>query len=169
MDEDSNSVSPSDWISAVCAVIATVIALVTVVTVYVAARQLLNEHRAYQLGLSFDSLGPWRSKVKTKKHMGLQQEIASPFLSIPALVKQKWEPNLAFPVGFSGLGDSPQVDSEKEVDAEKALAGASWVNFMQALGISPHDTALYRMRGQSALVNGIIPMRWTGRDLVSIA
>lgn len=68
--------SVTDWISAVCSVIAAVIGLVTVVTVYVAARQLLTERREYRTGLSEETLGPWDKKVKTKQLLGMQQHIA---------------------------------------------------------------------------------------------
>lgn len=162
MKEGPDPSSTTDWVSAISSVIAVVFALVTVVTVYVAARQLLSERREYQMGLSIDALGPWHTRVKTRHLLGLQQQIATPAISVQGLLKQDWNPDLTIPAGFVGLEDGSRIDSER------ALAKASWVNFLQALGIQPADESLYRMQDQSALVNGIIPMRWAGKDLVSI-
>ncbi|KAI1362039.1 hypothetical protein F5Y08DRAFT_313216 [Xylaria arbuscula] len=154
--------SSSDWISAVSSVIAAAISIVTLITVYVAARQLLTEHRTYQMGLSPDTLGIWHDKVKTKRLLGLQQEISTPTITLPMLLKQRWTPNFAFPLGL------PSTTSRENADTEKALARASWVNFVEALGLRPDDNKLYHMSAQSTLVNGIVPMRWAGKDLVGV-
>jgi len=184
----------TDWVSMVCSAIAALFALVTVVTVYVAARQLLTEHRAYQMGLSQETLGPWHAMVKTKQLLGLQQTIATPNISVPLLVKREWQPELKFPTGFE-LSDSQSDIYARNVpspslwtkllqalrlksrdsgtlytpiDMEKVPARASWVNFVQALNIQPQDNRFYRMNAQSTLVNGIVPMRWVGKDLCAI-
>ncbi|GAW20872.1 hypothetical protein ANO14919_103840 [Xylariales sp. No.14919] len=154
--------SSSDWISAVSSVIAAAISIVTLITVYVAAIQLLTEHRAYQMGLSPDTLGIWHDKVKTKRLLGLQQEICTPTVTLPMLLKQEWTPNFAFPLGLLS------TTSPEYADTEKALARASWVNFVEALGLQPRDNKLYHMSAQSTLVNGIVPMRWAGKDLVGV-
>jgi hypothetical protein len=158
----ADSGSLTDWISAVCSAIAAFIGLITVITVYIAARQLLTEHQAYEMGLSEDTLGPWRSKVKTKKLLGLQQQIQTPVIDLPTLMDNEWKPNIGFPTqsGFKA-GRSPS-------HVEKAPAKAGWVNFIDILGIMPNDKGLYQMSTQSNLVNGIIPMRWAGKDLVGI-
>ncbi|KAK0753006.1 hypothetical protein B0T18DRAFT_451429 [Schizothecium vesticola] len=162
MKEAPDSSSTTDMVSAISSVIAVVFALVTVVTVYVAARQLLSERCEYQMGLSLDALGPWHTKIKTRRLLGLQQQIATPVISVQTLLKQDWNPDLTLPAGFAGLEDGSRIDSER------APAKASWVNFLQALGIQPADESLYRMHDQSVLVNGIILMRWAGKDLVSV-
>lgn len=156
--------STPELISAILSAIAVGIGLVTLVTVFVAAKQLLTEHQAYQLGLSPEALGPWHEKVKTKQLLGLQQQISTPTITLRALVKNQWMPEITFPLGF----DSMSVAQQHHRDPEKALAKASWVNFVQALGLSPQERRLYRMNVQSTLVNGIIPMRWAGKDLVGI-
>jgi hypothetical protein len=191
---EAEPIRVTDWVSAVCSAIAAIIALITLVTVYVAARQLLTEHKAYQLGLSHEALGPWHTKVKRKRLLGLQQTIVTPVISIAHLVKQHWEPNITFPTGFqvsacqeaSQTGNGPdrstwektlrvmgliKQDSNKDgiKDVEKAPARATWVNFMQALNIGPEDDHLYRMHTQSELVSGIVPMRWAGKELCAIA
>ncbi len=158
----SDTGSVTDWISAVCSTIAAVIALVTVITVYVAARQLLTEHRAYQMGLSEETLGPWHKKVKTKELLGMQQQISTPVITLPTLVKKNWKPNVGCPIN-AGSRTSASL-----CDQEKATAKASWVNFVEALGLGPEDDGFYHMSTQANLVNGIIPMRWAGKDLVGI-
>ncbi|KAL2270704.1 hypothetical protein VTJ83DRAFT_75 [Remersonia thermophila] len=158
-DPASDTSQVTDLISAICSIIAALIALVTLVTVYVAARQLLTERRAYEMGLSQDALGPWQGKVKTRQLLGLQQNIATPTVSVPSLVKQKWKPEFTFPTGFSHLGS----------DTEYAPARATWVNFIQALNIRPEDDQFYRMNAQPTLVDGIVPMQWAGKDLCTIA
>ncbi len=158
----SDAGSVTDWISAVCSAIAAAIALVTVITVYVAARQLLTEHRAYQMGLSEETLGSWHKKVKTKELLGMQQQISTPVITLPALVKKNWEPNVGCPI------DAGSKAGASLCDQEKATAKASWVNFVEALGLGPEDDGFYHMSTQTNLVNGIIPMRWAGKDLVGI-
>ncbi|KAL1614403.1 hypothetical protein SLS56_012106 [Neofusicoccum ribis] len=123
---------------------------------------LLTEHRAYQLGLSPESLGAWRSKVERKSLLGMQSQMYTPTVSLPMLVKEAWKPHIALPVG----SDIP--DQHPTGDPERCLAKASWVNFMKALGLSPATEKLYSMNVQSELINGIIPMRWKGKDLVGI-
>ncbi|KAJ8115250.1 hypothetical protein ONZ43_g4712 [Nemania bipapillata] len=154
--------SPTDLVSTISSIIGAVIGIITLVTVYVAARQLLTEHRAYQMGLSPDTLGSWHDKVKTKRLLGLQQEICTPTITLPMLLKQKWTPNFVFP-----LGTSPAMTPGLH-DPEKALAKASWVNFVEALGLRPDDNKFFHMNAQSTLVNGIVPMRWAGKDLVGV-
>ncbi|KAJ8128846.1 hypothetical protein O1611_g4787 [Lasiodiplodia mahajangana] len=154
--------SSTDWISAITSTIAAAISIVTLITVYVAARQLLTEHRAYQLGLSPDTLGPWHDKVKRKRLLGLQQEICTPTITVPMLLKQEWKPNFVFPLG------TPSATPSGHPDPERALASASWVNFTEALGLRPDDNNFYYMSAQSTLVNGIVPMRWAGKDLVGV-
>lgn len=153
--------SVTDYVSAVCSAVAAVIALVTVVTVVVAVRQLLTEHRAYSSGLSQQALGPWQERVRTKRLLGLQQEINTPTITIPSLLKVNWNPQFLFP------GVSPSA-SEDSTDPEKALAKASWVNFLAAIGVKPGDQKLYQMSAQPNLINGIVPMRWEGKSLVAI-
>lgn len=190
-EQAAESIPITDWIAMVCSAIAALFALVTVVTVYVAARQLLTEHRAYQIGLSQQALGPWHDKVKTGHLLGLQQTIATPVISVPLLLKQEWRPEFIFPTGFEpsdsqsdphvrngpaqprwagflrALRLKPREDGNlyAPIDAEKASARASWVNFVQALNVQPQDDRFYRMEAQSTLVNGIVPMRWVGKDL----
>ncbi|KAI0446544.1 hypothetical protein F4803DRAFT_19308 [Xylaria telfairii] len=154
--------SRTDWISAITSTIAAAISIITIITVYIAARQLLTEHRAYQMGLSQETLGPWHDKVKTKHLLGLQQEICTPTITLPMLLKQDWRPNFVFPSG------THLATPRGHLDPEKAMAKASWVNFVEALGLQPQDNKLYHMSAQSTLVNGIVPMRWAGKDLVGV-
>ncbi|KAI0546689.1 hypothetical protein F4679DRAFT_575256 [Xylaria curta] len=39
---------------------------------------------------------------------------------------------------------------------------------MQSLALSPTDDHLYEMRGVSEIMNGVIPMRWTGQDIAGV-
>lgn len=161
-ESDSSAGSPTDWISAVCSVIAAAIALITVITVYIAARQLLTEHQTYQMGLSEAALGPWCTKVNRKKSLGMRQQISTPIITLPALIKSNWNPEIGYPMDFGTIARDPLFI------LEKAIPKASWVNFIEELGIAPGDSNLYQMIPQSNLVNGIVPMRWAGKDLVSI-
>lgn len=163
MAQEPEPPSTTDWVSAISSVIAVAFAVLAVATVYVAARQLLSERREYKLGLSLDALGPWQTKVRTRRLVGLK--IATPLISMPVLLQQNWDPELSWSAGFAGLEDPSAIGSS---DSEKVPVKASWVNFLQALGIQSTDQRLYRMQDQSALVSGIIPMRWAGKDLVSV-
>lgn len=153
--------SPFDWVSAISAIVAAIVGLVTLLTVYVAAMQILSRRQLYRLGVSTKSLGPWKPKVVTPSLLRLQTQISTPTVSLPRLVKKEWKPRITFPVGFTTK--STKADSDPEV-----LAEASWVNFLQALGLTPESTEFYEMQSESDLVNGIVPMRWKGRDLVGI-
>ncbi|KAI1308497.1 hypothetical protein F5Y03DRAFT_90510 [Xylaria venustula] len=106
------------------------------------------------MGLSPDTLGPWHDKVKTKRLLGLQQEICTPTITLPMILRQKWTLNIVFPLETS----SPT--SVERLDPERTLSRASWVNFIELLGLRPDDDKFYRMSVQSTLVNGIAPMRW---------
>ncbi|OCL11174.1 hypothetical protein AOQ84DRAFT_287775 [Glonium stellatum] len=152
----------TDWISAVCSALAAFVALLTLLAVFVSARQLLTEHSLYRLGLAEESLGPWHSKVERKRFLGMQRHICTPTVTLPDLVQKDWKPNVTFPVGFS------TTQEHRTADPERALVKASWVNFMEALGLSPKSEHLYKMNLEPELVNGIIPMRWNGKDLVGI-
>ncbi|KAK1836438.1 hypothetical protein QBC39DRAFT_247870 [Podospora conica] len=152
----------TDYISAVCSAIAAVIALVTVVTVIVAVRQLLTEHRAFASGLSREALGDWHENVRSKRLLGLQQEIHTPTISVPLLLQAKWKPEFVFPVAQTTTA------ADGKTDPEKGVAKASWVNFIAALGIEPAHRHLYHMSAQPNLANGIVPMRWEGKNLVAI-
>ncbi len=207
----------TDWISAVFAILATVVGFATLVTVYIGAMQFLSQSRIYRAGLSWRSLGPWQSKVARSRLLGLQRRIITPSISSKMLVRQKWTPNLTFPVGFSryqsiegadsfqanaswvnflqGVGFSPKDNDRHGMqdplelidgvvptrwnpagfsryksieDADNIQAKASWVNFLQSLGVTPEDNNLYEMQDASELINGVVPMRWTGQDLVGI-
>lgn len=156
-----NSGSASDWISATSSIVASIVGLVTLLTVYVAAMQLLSRRQLYRLGVSTKSLGPWKSRVVTPSLLRMQTQISTPTVSLRKLVKNDWQPKITFPVGFNNK--STKADSDPEI-----LAEASWVNFLQALGLTPECTEFYQMQSESELVNGIVPMRWKGRDLVGI-
>lgn len=150
--------SVSDWISVGVAIVATIAALATLVTVYIAAQQLITQHRAYSLGLSRQSLGDWEPKVTSSSLFGLQRKVCTPTISLPTLVARSWKPEFAFPTGFSDMSDLEN----------SALARTSWVNFLQSLGLSPDNDPGYEMQFESELVNGIVPMRWKGKDLVAV-
>jgi hypothetical protein len=154
--------SITDWISAICSAVGAAVAVITVITIYVAARQLLTEHKAYQLGLAEDTLGPWHKNVKTKSLFGLQQQVSTPNITLPLLMKNNWRPTIdcpAWPIYKPG---------SYLRDVEGAPAKVGWVNFAKSLGIGPQDENLYHMGTQPDLVNDIVPMRWEGIDLVGI-
>lgn len=191
-----NSGSAFDWISVTSSVVAAIVGLITLLTVYVAAMQILSRRQLYRLGVSTKSLGPWKPKVVTPSLLRMQTKISTPTISLPRLVAQDWQPNISFPTGFttnkstkapanfihksartaSGFaGKLAKVPSGlltgkplKVVSDPELLAEASWVNFLQALGLTPESTGLYEMQAEAELVNGIVPMRWKGRDLVGI-
>ncbi|KAI5920092.1 hypothetical protein F4810DRAFT_448454 [Camillea tinctor] len=157
----NNSGSVSDWVSAVSSIAAAIVGLMTLVTVYIGAIQVLSQNRMYKLGLSYESLGPWRAKVAQSTLLGFQWRISTPSVSLKSLVQNKWQPNIIFPIGF------PR-EQECTENGDNIMAKASWVNFIQSLGLSPIDDTIYEMRGVSDLVNGIVPMRWTGPDLAGV-
>lgn len=153
----------TDWISAVCSLVAAIVAVVTLLTVYLAAMQILSRRQVYRLGVSTKSLGPWKSKVVTPSLLRMQTQISTPTISLPNLVKKNWQPNVTFPTGLSPKTAVP------DPECGPVLAEASWVNFLEGLGLEPiKSAALYEMQSESEMVNGIVPMRWKGRDLVGI-
>ncbi|KAI1462796.1 hypothetical protein F4805DRAFT_10421 [Annulohypoxylon moriforme] len=154
----SSDVSAPDWISSISSLVAAFIGIVTLLTVYIGAMQLLSQNRMYRIGLSRRSLGPWRPMAARSTLFGLQRRIFAPSVSLNALVKQKWKPNLVFPAGFSRTGCPERGDYVQ--------AKTTWVNFLQALNLSPDDEGLFEMQDTAELVNGIVPMHWTGQDLV---
>ncbi|KAK4205524.1 hypothetical protein QBC40DRAFT_302794 [Triangularia verruculosa] len=158
----SENIPATDYVSAASSVIAAMFGLVTVVTVIVAARQLPTEHRVYASGLSQQVLGPWHDKVRTRRLLGLQREINTLRITVPLLVKANWNPQFVFP------GAPVSSAQDGQADQEKALAKASWVNFLAALDVKPRDHNLYHMSAQPNLVNDILPMRWEGKSLVAI-
>jgi hypothetical protein len=71
-------------------------------------------------------------------------------------------------MGFD-MAESKTSRSDIEKNAQPlVLARTSWVNFMQAIGISPDNETLFEMQFESALLNGMVPMRWRGPDLVGL-
>jgi hypothetical protein len=163
-----DSPSVADWVSATSSVLAAIIALVTLFTVYVAALQMISQRRKSRHGLSSLYLGPWRSKVVSSSLLKLQTTISTPTVSIQKLRSQKWQPEFTFPTGFErGL-----VRRKSLLDAEKAtepfLPRANWVIFLQALGLTPETETLYDMQFESELIGGTVPMRWRGPDLAAI-
>lgn len=160
--------SPVEWLSAVSSVASAIIAMVTLFTVYIAAMQLATQNRMYKLGLSSRALGPWAGRVASSSYFGLRRRIYVPVISLNALVETgTWKPQLTFPMGFQ---KSPDPDVEE--GTAHVQAKASWVNFMQALdmspSVSPGKKDPYEMQDASELVNGVVPMPWVGKDLVSI-
>ena len=160
----------TDWISAASGLVATIIALVTLFTVYVAALQLLSQRRAYRHSLSHTALGPWRRKALSSSLFGLRTSVSTPSVSLAKLIEQKWSPQLEFPLGISKKVPKKRSyfrDIEK-ADETKFLARSSWVNFMQGLGLSPNEEKFFDMQFESALLAGQVPMRWKGPDLVGL-
>ena len=155
----------TDWMSAICSLVTAVVALITLLTVYQASIQILNRRQVYRLGLSKRSLGPWKSVVAPRSRLRMQTQIKTPTLSVPLLVSKDWQTKISFPVGFEfGL-----KGTEADLEAGRVvLAQASWVNFLEGLGVSPEGGDFYEMRYESELVSGIVPMHWEGRDLAAI-
>jgi hypothetical protein len=88
-------------------------------------------------------------------------------LSLKSLVKNGWKPKFTFP---AGIPKTPYTDAE---EGDNLQAKAGWVNFIQALDMSPKiqsdgSAQLYEMQHASELLNGVVPMPWTGKDLVGI-
>ncbi|KAJ1709251.1 hypothetical protein NYO67_8569 [Aspergillus flavus] len=158
MAEDT---SVTDWVSAVSSLVAVLIGVVTLITVYIGATQLLSQNRMYRHGLSWRSLGKWSRVVGNSALLGLEKHISTPSVSLKALVKNNWEPVLTFPVGF------PREKNGEE-KGENIYAKASWVNFMEALGLTSDDRRFYDIQDASELINGIVAMPWIGNDLVGI-
>ncbi|KAL2150143.1 hypothetical protein VTH82DRAFT_7819 [Thermothelomyces myriococcoides] len=95
------------------------------------------------------------------------EDLYVPSVNLNSLVGNGWRPNFTFPAGI------PKTPNGHVEEGENVQAKASWVNFMQALGMSPEiprqgEMQLYEMQHASELVNGVVPMPWTGKDLVSI-
>ena len=162
----SSTITKADWISATSSLVAAVVALLTLITVYLASIEILTRRQVYRLGLSKKSLGPWKSTVVSPSALRMQTQIRTPTLSVPLLVSKSWEPKIAYPVGFELRLKHPEADLEA---GRMVLAQASWVNFLEGLGVRPEDGGgLGKMQYESGLVNGIVPMRWKGRDLAAI-
>lgn len=157
----------TDWISASSGLIAVIIALLTLFTVYVAALQVLSQRRIHEHGLSQSAIGPWRPKLVSSSLLGLRSKLYAPNISLSRLIEKDWKPEFAFPMGVDGKTNAPTFDLEMEA-RPFVLARTSWVNFMQALSIDPEDESLFDLQFQSALLNGNVPMRWRGPDLVGM-
>lgn len=153
----------TDWISTVSSVVAAIVGIVTLVTVYIGALQLLSQNRMYRLGLSWRSIGPWQPVVAKWALFGLQRRISSPIVSLKALLAEGWEPNISFPAGFAKTKNGCLEKAHGPVQAQ-----ATWVNFMQAIDLSPDDSKFYEMYDAPELVNGIVPMLWKGKDLAGM-
>ncbi|KAI5814627.1 hypothetical protein BZA77DRAFT_283384 [Pyronema omphalodes] len=151
----------AEWLSALCSLIAAIVAVVTLITVYLAGMQILSRRQLYRLGFSYRSLGPWKTKVVKPSFAKMQTHIKTPTVSLARLVAKRWQPKLTFPKGL------PIPDSDLE-EGQRLMAEASWVNYLEALGLTPQDDKFYDMQYESELVNGIVPMRWKGKDLVGI-
>ncbi|KAG0137946.1 hypothetical protein HOY82DRAFT_319777 [Tuber indicum] len=153
----------AEWISAICSLIAVALALFTLITVCLASDQILIRHR---LGLSKESLGPWMPTVVSPSAFRMQMRVLTPTLSVRLLVAKNWQPVISIPLGF----ELPPKSAKTDLEASRmVLAQASWVKFLEGLGISPgDDRGFYQMRYESESVNGIVPMRWKGPDLAAI-
>ncbi|KAL6819530.1 hypothetical protein J3E69DRAFT_342869 [Trichoderma sp. SZMC 28015] len=165
----------TDWVSAVSGLVAALVSIVTLFTVYIGAMQLLSQSRMFRHGLSWRSIGPWKSTVARWQLLGLGRRIMSPNVSLKFLVENNWSLQITFPRGFpksSSKKKRSMKNSNSLGDAEKAepavMAKSTWVNFMQALGLSPEHDRFYELRDAPELVNGTIPMHWTGKDLVGL-
>lgn len=158
MADDGPSIA--DWISVGASLTATFVGIVTLLTVYIGAMQLLTQSRAYRASLSWRSLGPWQSTVATSSLFGLQRRITTPTVSPQILLKRGWSPELTLPSGF------PRGAFAEEGD--NVQARTTWVNFMQSLGLTPTRRSLYEIQDASELINGVVPMHWTGQNLVSV-
>jgi len=175
--------SSADWLSAVFSGVAAVAAIVTLLTVYAAAISILSRREAYRLGVSRNALGEWEKTVVRPSLWRMRTQISTPTLNLSKLValEPKWRPNLTFPLGISPEPKKPSfwrsiiasVTNPAKMpitnpEGSKVLAEASWVNFLEGLSITPEDKGCYEMQNQSELVNGIVPMRWKGKDLAGI-
>ncbi|KAL8351079.1 hypothetical protein RB601_000786 [Gaeumannomyces tritici] len=167
---DTSNASPDtshdtfSWLQTVSSVGSALIAIVTLITVYIAATQLATQNRLYRLGLSREAVGPWETKVANTTLLGLRRRVYAPSISLSSLAKSEWKPRFGFPRGFpekAGISD-------EEAGANFVQAKASWVNFMEGLGISPASHGLYEMQDASELVNRVVPMTWVGKDLVGL-
>lgn len=117
----------------------------------------------YRLGLSWRSLGPWKRLCSKWGWLSLERRISTPTVNLKSLVDGRWQPDITFPTGFPKDPKSPKDTEQGQIQAK-----TSWVNFMQALGIKPEDGVRYEMQGAPELVNGNVPMSWTGKDLVGL-
>ncbi|RFU74457.1 hypothetical protein TARUN_7782 [Trichoderma arundinaceum] len=168
-------INTTDWVSAVSGLVAAFVSIITLFTVYIGAMQLLSQNRMYRHGLSWRSVGPWKSTVARWQLLGLGRRIMSPTVNLGFLVENNWHLQISFPRGFPKSNPKKRrntKNSENPNDVEKGekpvMAKSSWVNFMQALGLSPEESNLYELRDAPELLNGTIPMHWTGKDLVGL-
>jgi hypothetical protein len=153
--------SATDLVSAISSGIAALAALITLLTVWAAAIQIIQRRELYRLGTSKKSLGPWKEKVVAQSFSKMMQtKITTPTISLPKLVKSNWNPQ-GIVLHTHKFGPRNLADDEQPVEA-------SWVNFLDVLTINPAESSLYTMQAEPELVNGIVPMRWKGSDLVAI-
>ena len=158
--------SMTDWISAISSLVGAVVGVLALLAVYHTWTQIFARRQIYLSGLSEKSLGPWKSVVVSSSILPMQTQIKTPTLSVPLLVSKKWQSKISFPVGFELGLKGMELDLEA---GRVVLAQTSWVNFLEGLGVSPEDGGVfYKMQYEPELINGIVPMRWEGRDLVAI-
>ncbi|KAH6616127.1 hypothetical protein B0J18DRAFT_485038 [Chaetomium sp. MPI-SDFR-AT-0129] len=165
---------PLTGLSAMSSVAAAIIAMATLLTVYIAAVQLASQNRLFKQGLSWRAIGPWGPRVTRSSLLGLRRTVSVPSLSLKSLVGNGWKPELVFP---AGIPKTPRAHVE---EGDNVQARAGWVNFIQALDLSPEipsdgSIPLYEMQHASELLNGVsyekspsprdpmpLPMQWVG-------
>jgi hypothetical protein len=156
----------NDLLSTISSVVSAVMSLFAILSVYLAVLQLLSQRQTHRLKVMERAFGPWISKVASSSLLRMRITFSTPRISLPKLVASKWEPNFTFPLGFSRK--SLKTAYDPEADPVRYLAEASWVNFLEALGLTPESDSFYEMQPEADLVNGIAPMNWKGKELVAI-
>ncbi|KAF8419086.1 hypothetical protein EV426DRAFT_296094 [Tirmania nivea] len=124
----------------------------------------------------------------------MSNRIQTPIVRFAKLVKNDWQPTLAnsLPIprahseskeeAFGRIGNIlgaialPAHPRLADCEAQAVLSHledgdrpeASWVNFLDVLGIQPCHTELYELQPEPELFKGIVPMRWRGRDFAAL-
>ncbi|TGZ81266.1 hypothetical protein EX30DRAFT_371620 [Ascodesmis nigricans] len=106
-----------EWAGGVASLISALIGIFTLLTVYVAAIQVLNRRPQYQLGASRKSLEPWKDVIVSSSIFRMQTCINAPkVISVPDLLKHGRDLDLDFLKGFShkdkqGLSPTMRITS----------------------------------------------------------
>lgn len=154
----ADTISIADWISAISSLVAAVVAILTLLGLYLASIRIFTRRLVQRLDRSKKSLGSWQPTVVWPSALRMQRRIETSTLSVPRFISKNWKPTISLPAMFK-LG---RKDTDWDVEAQRTVpAQAHWVNFLECLGVSSEDGGVfYEMRYESELVNGIVPIHF---------
>ncbi|RPA74112.1 hypothetical protein BJ508DRAFT_40257 [Ascobolus immersus RN42] len=164
----------SDWIQTTSSLIACFAALVALFTVYQALVQHSERAQMLNSAHSTAAIGPWRKETYQRKLTQVGIPVTrTPYINLTSLVEgETWNPSVNLPRRRNNQISTRDSDVERGPDLDASYP--TWPSFLEALGVSPsargdsYHPPIYSMRSQAELVNGKVPMVWSGKDIVAL-